>query len=701
MSTESDVRSAETLKDKTKKSSKEQKKAEKKEKKERKEKRKADDSSDVEADKTSKKKRKSSEKDSVPSKESKVNDGIVLPTPDDSQVNSEVSSDSEDATVSAVDPNLALTRFRLSESTLKALQDRGVTALFPIQAATFDHIFDGKDLLGRARTGTGKTLAFALPIVERLKIDNNSYKPHSHERREPRAVVLAPTRELAKQVANEFEMASAGELTILCVYGGVGYEDQTRVLKRGVDVVVGTPGRVQDHIDRGTLKLSNILFVCLDEADQMLDIGFKDAMEKVLNTVAQQKELKAVAANVDYQKAQTLLFSATLPEWVYQIVREHLNKDYITVDLIGQQKLKGSELVTHYAIQAHWTARKDVVGDVVSVYGGSIGRTIIFTQTKNDANELSLHPQLSRSAQVLHGDIPQTQREASLDMFRKGKCRTIICTDVAARGLDIPEVDLVINYDKPDNIETYIHRSGRTGRAGRNGVCVTFYKPQEIGWIRAVERRAGIKMEVTGAPGAAEVVGFAAKEAANRIRGVPDGAWKQFLDAAQELLQSADAEQIVGSALALIAGYGSGVQSRSLITAKTGDITLLFRTRHPIRHFSFIRSMLKRHYPALDEHIKAYRLLADACGCVCDITEDQVEVDGTRVVKFVNQPWKDSDIQAEVCVELPELEPIKEELHASSGGFRGRGGRGGRGGSRFGSNRGGGGARGGRRFGRN
>ncbi|RKP25313.1 P-loop containing nucleoside triphosphate hydrolase protein, partial [Syncephalis pseudoplumigaleata] len=230
----------------------------------------------------------------------------------------EAASDKE----AEVDAGLLVSNFRISPSTAASLEKRGIKALFPIQAATFDAILDGQDMLARARTGTGKTLAFSLPMIERLALDAATPSSHAPASRMPKIIVMAPTRELARQVAAEFESIS-GSLKVLTVYGGVAYDEQNRGLRQGVDVVIGTPGRIVDHMERGTLRFENIRFVCLDEADQMLDIGFADAMEKVLQCIQEQK-----AAQANAPTHQTLLFSATLPEWVHKVVRKYLKPDH-------------------------------------------------------------------------------------------------------------------------------------------------------------------------------------------------------------------------------------------------------------------------------------------------------------------------------------------------------------------------------------
>jgi len=332
---------------------------------------------------------------------------------------------------------LSLDNFRLSPKTVAVLKARGIEALFDIQAKTLHATLDGADVIGRARTGCGKTLAFVLPIVETLAIADAGLARKAHGRA-PRVVVLAPTRELARQVAADFDgVGGAHGLSTLCLYGGAPYAPQEGGLRRGVDVVVGTPGRVKDHLERGTLVLTSLRFRVLDECDEMLNMGFVDDVEKILGAGG------AANANV-----QTLLFSATLPSWVKSITARFLKKDAATVDLVGASKLKAAASVRHLVLPCHWTQRASVVIDVVRAYSNG-GAAIVFTETKRDADELAGAVGEALGARALHGDVPQNAREATLRGFRDKKFRVLVATDVAARGLDISGVELVVQCEPP------------------------------------------------------------------------------------------------------------------------------------------------------------------------------------------------------------------------------------------------------------
>ncbi|KAJ3306558.1 Nucleolar RNA helicase 2 [Kappamyces sp. JEL0829] len=292
---------------------------------------------------------------------------------------------------------LRLSSLGLSPSTLQSLQDRGVKQLFPIQAASFKPVMEGKDLLARARTGTGKTLAFSLPMVEALKREREK-TPQSFAKRGrgPRVLIMAPTRELAIQVNKELTQICSGLLSTACFYGGTLYDEQRQALRDGLDIVVGTPGRLIDHIERGYLSLKSIQFVCMDEADQMLDIGFAEDMEKTLKLVVEQRD--------GQHTHQTLLFSATMPDWIKEAIKKYMKPDRVTLDLVGSSKQKTSSTVTHFCLSSRWQNRTDILGDIVACYGqGNNGRTIVFVETKNEANELVMNEKLvAMGAQVLH-----------------------------------------------------------------------------------------------------------------------------------------------------------------------------------------------------------------------------------------------------------------------------------------------------------
>jgi ATP-dependent RNA helicase DDX21 len=362
------------------------------------------------------------------------------------------------------DANPPVASFDIRPATAKALAARGVTALFPIQAQSFTALRSGKDVIGRARTGQGKTLAFAIPTVERLLDDKERGGVVGSGRgRAPRALVLAPTRELAKQIADDFAAIAPG-LATLTVYGGVGFEVQRGALSRGVDIVVGTPGRILDLLNGGSLRLGDVVMAVLDEADRMLDMGFADDVQKIFDAVPGMA-IKAAAASGSGAGAgsssssaaagassglQTVLFSATLPGWVKDLARKYMSRP-LTIDLVEASDAKASVDVAHLVLQCPWQVRPGVIGDLVRLYCGAAGKAVVFVETKKEADELAVNPALSAHVEVkaLHGDVPQAQREATLAAFKKGALRCLCATDVAARGLDIKGVDLVIQTQPP------------------------------------------------------------------------------------------------------------------------------------------------------------------------------------------------------------------------------------------------------------
>ena len=388
---------------------------------------------------------------------------------------------------------------KISDETIKVLKSRGMTSLFEIQCRTFGPIIEGNDVVGRARTGMGKTLAFSLPTIELIKKRRKgSYPKHG---RAPVVCIMAPTRELAKQVAGEFE-ATAPDLQVLTVYGGTPYNPQVQGLRRGVDVVVGTCGRLCDLIDRGNLILSNIDFLILDEADQMLDMGFKDEMDKVFDGIKDQRD-----PSKEY-RLQTLLFSATMPGWVKDVAQKKMTNP-ITIDLVRSDEKQVSKDVQHLCCMCPWQTQNKTISDLIRMYGNQMndGRTIVFCSTKKDCNELSTSSDFIHANGVIHGDISQQNRESTLEAFRHGKLKVMIATDVAARGLDISGVDLVIqkgppcgNYSGKVDVESYTHRSGRTGRAGRKGICITLFKWQQESIIKDLEWAIKSPLKRVGAP---------------------------------------------------------------------------------------------------------------------------------------------------------------------------------------------------------
>lgn len=593
----------------------------------------------------------------------------------------------EDVGVPVVDENSPevkgdFSKFRITPKTKKLLAKKGITYLFPIQVATFNHVYDGKDVVAQARTGTGKTMSFVIPLVEKLLTEGSR---HTGWGRKPKVLVMAPTRELASQVHKDFEIVQQ-TLSSVCVYGGTSYYPQENAFRNGVDIVVGTPGRIKDHVEKGNLDLNEIEYAVLDEVDQMLDMGFAPIVEEILG-YAYTKDRSA--------PPQTLLFSATCPPWVEKTAKKYMRKsETVHVDTIGSEKLKTSTTVKHLAIRCGYQERAGCIANCVQMYSGQHGRAIIFTETKRDANELVVHEDLQRQKpQVLHGDIEQRQRNTTLEAFRSGNIRCLVATNVAARGLDIPEVDLVIQSCPPKDYESYIHRSGRTGRAGRTGVCICFYKPQEEKDLKWVEFKAGIKFQVVGPPQPKDIVQASLSDTMTSLAQIDKKLIKEFMTHAEDMASKYEggAMEALSAAIAWVSGAAK-LENRSLLTSRANFTTWYLTVEYPIRFNGFVYSLVERHFGnELREKVSSLRLTADKMGAVFDMPSEFSEQ--------ILESWQDSGSMTLTQAEqLPELTEAKQYGNGGgrNGGGRGGGGwggnrRGGRGGGYGRNNRGGGG----------
>ncbi|GJD10501.1 DEAD-box ATP-dependent RNA helicase 3, chloroplastic [Galdieria sulphuraria] len=399
--------------------------------------------------------------------------------------------------VEANETPVPFTSFQLSKKILEILEERGLRDATPIQSATFELIYSGRDIIGRSRTGTGKTLAFVLPIMQKLV---EQLETHNIDRvSEIQCLVLAPTRELAKQVEQEFSaFAKCFRFRTSCFFGGSSYEVQQRAIKRGIDILVATPGRLIDLLERGSVDLLKVKFFVLDEADEMLSMGFAEDIDKISTYLPPTRE------------RQTLLFSATIPPWVQELAKSNKNNPII-VDAIGNKDTKTSTTVEHIALRVPPTelSRKLILESVISVYSAEMTnfRCIVFARTKAEVDSLVSSGRIHNgAAQALHGDITQKQREITLSKFREGSFQVLIATDVAARGLDINGVDLVIQYRVPEDIDMYIHRAGRTGRAGRQGTCIILYTDEERNKLTLMENVCKIRFRLESPPSIQQVI---------------------------------------------------------------------------------------------------------------------------------------------------------------------------------------------------
>ncbi len=350
----------------------------------------------------------------------------------------------------------------LDAGVLKSLKDVGYETPSAIQAATIPALLSGRDVIGLAQTGTGKTAAFALPILQRL----------DHSQKNPQALVLAPTRELALQVCEAFERYASGTkgVHVLPVYGGQGYGVQLSALRRGVHVVVGTPGRIMDHLEKGTLDLSELKYLVLDEADEMLKMGFAEDVETILAKTPKDK--------------QVALFSATMPAQIRRLSAKYLNDPQ---EITVKEKTSTSVNLTQRYLVVSYPQKVDALTRILEVE--NFEAMIVFTRTKNETETLAEKLRArGYGAAAISGDVVQVQRERTIKQLRDGKLDILVATDVAARGLDVDRISHVVNFDIPIDTESYVHRVGRTGRAGRTGDAISFVTPRERRLLTSIER---------------------------------------------------------------------------------------------------------------------------------------------------------------------------------------------------------------------
>ena len=438
-------------------------------------------------------------------------------------------------------PDITFADLGLSAEIVAALADVGYEAPSPIQRETIPTLLEGRDLIGQAQTGTGKTAAFALPILSRIDV----------ARREPQALVLVPTRELAIQVAEAFQKYASRMpgLHVLPIYGGQSYTPQLNALRRGVHVIVATPGRVMDHLQRETLSLSTIRFVVLDEADEMLQMGFVDAIDEILGLVPPER--------------QVALFSATLPTQIKRIAQKHLREPReITV--------RAKTATAANIRQRYWLVsgihKLDALTRLLEVE--TFDAMLVFARTKQATVELVEKLEARGfAAAALNGDIVQAQRERTVADLKSGRIDIVVATDVAARGLDVERITHVVNFDVPYDSESYVHRIGRTGRAGRSGEAILFIAARERNMLRIIERATRQPIEPMNLPTVQEVNARRAEKFKKELAATlasPDIA--PYRGVIEEFVRENDADLLdVAAALASVAKTGRSlfVASRS------------------------------------------------------------------------------------------------------------------------------------------
>ncbi|HAN58481.1 MAG TPA: DEAD/DEAH box helicase [Erysipelotrichaceae bacterium] len=400
----------------------------------------------------------------------------------------------------------------LSDDVLRAIDEMGFTTPSKIQEKAIPEIIKGRDLIGQAQTGTGKTLAFGSALLSEL-----------HHSDHIQAIVLSPTRELASQIYEQFKrIGKYTDLRFTCVYGGSEIEKQIRTIKRGVDVLIGTPGRVMDLMRRKVVKLDHLVYFVLDEADEMLNMGFVDDIETILSTVPETR--------------QTVLFSATMPDGIKKIASNYMKHDYLHIRI--KEKQQTATTVKQFFYVAKPKQKFEVLCRILDSH--DIESAIIFCKTKRSVDEISSELQAHNyNVEAMHGDISQTTRMHTLRRFKDHKIKYLIATDVAARGIDVDHVSHVINYELPQEDELYVHRIGRTGRAGNTGEAYTIVSPRELGILRKIERKTNSHFVELDIPSIDDIFNEKIKELLFDIQDVLDrGAQHDFYNVVRDMPKS-------------------------------------------------------------------------------------------------------------------------------------------------------------------
>lgn len=416
---------------------------------------------------------------------------------------------------------------KLSPAVIKAIGEMGFEEPTPIQELTIPHALEGRDVIGQAQTGTGKTASFGIPIIEK----NFSGK-------KPFALIIEPTRELALQVSEELgSLAKYKKCSVLTVYGGASIVEQMKALRQGTNIIVGTPGRILDHLTRGTMSVGSVSTVVLDEADEMLDMGFIADIEKILEMTPATR--------------QTMLYSATMPPEILKIAKRYM-RDPLKIAINVKDIV--APMIKQVFYEVLERDKPEVLRRLIDVE--SPERTLVFCHTKREVDDVSARLQkLGYNAGALHGDFTQSHREDMMGKFREGRVDILVATDVAGRGIDVENISHVINYSIPQNPEGYIHRIGRTGRAGRAGIAVTFVTPREYRQLQLIEKIAKTKLSRQEVPSAAEVRKARQRQIkADLSEIIEKGKHRAYMAVIRELAESADIEELGAAALSIAFG---------------------------------------------------------------------------------------------------------------------------------------------------
>lgn len=432
----------------------------------------------------------------------------------------------------------------LSAQVVRAISDLGFEEATPIQEKTIPLALEGHDIIGQAQTGTGKTAAFGIPVIEKIDTDNPAIQ----------ALIMAPTRELAIQVAEEIgKLGSNSGVKVLPVYGGQEISRQIRALKNRPQVIIGTPGRLLDHIRRKTIRLQNVSMVVLDEADEMLDMGFVEDIETILTEIPEDR--------------QTLFFSATMPPQIRRLTEKFLrDPKHVAI----QAKELTVPNISQYYIELHERQKFDVLCRLLDTDSPELA--IVFGRTKRRVDELNdALNKRGYMAEGIHGDLSQRQRDVAMRKFREGQLEVLVATDVAARGLDVSGVTHVYNFDVPQDPESYVHRIGRTGRAGKTGSAVTFVTSRETEHRKVIEQLTKRKMDRRQIPSSVEALEGKQRIALDKlVEIVQGGELGDYKNLAQEVLEDYDSVALVAAAL-------------KLMTKTTSDVDIQLTAEAPVR----------------------------------------------------------------------------------------------------------------------
>lgn len=529
----------------------------------------------------------------------------------------------------------AFKKLGLSQNCLEALEKKGFEEPTLIQEKIIP-LFLGKDidLIGQAQTGTGKTAAFGLPLIEKLKAGS----------RYPQALILAPTRELALQVAQEINSLKGNKnLQIAAVYGGQSIEEQLRRLHRGVDIVVGTPGRIIDHLGRKSLNLASINYLILDEADEMLNMGFIDDVEEILKHTNKNKRI--------------LLFSATMPERIVSLAKKYM-KEYEIIRIKAEQPTVALTDQIYFEVQ--YADKLEALCRIIDVEHEFYG--LVFCRTKIDVDELA-KKLIDRGydAEALHGDISQFQRERILDKFKKKRINILVATDVAARGIDIINLTHVINFSLPQDPESYVHRIGRTGRAGKEGTAITFVTPDETRKLIFIKRIAKTNIRKERLPQISEIIRTKKEKIKERLEAILGSeSYMDYLSLAEDMLKEQDAKNVLASLLKHT--FGDELDEKSYNEIRDVSID----TKGKARLFVALGSI---------DHINAQKLV--------DFIREKTRVDSRKIqdvrifekFSFVTVPFEEAEIIVQTFKKLgtgkrPIIE-IARERKGPREGYRG------------------------------